>query len=88
MRGRVVQELERLQQQDILKPVAFSDWAALIVPALKKDGLVCICGDYRLTVNQAAKLETHPLLKIDDLLTALAGGKTFTKLDSHMPTSR
>ena len=32
-------------------------------------------------VNQAAKLETYPLPKIDDLLTSLAGGKTFTKLD-------
>ena len=61
--------------------MAFSDWAAPIVPVLKKDGSVRICGDYRLTVNQAAKLETYPLPKIDDLLTSLAGGKTFTKLD-------
>ena len=61
--------------------MAFSDWKAAIVPLLKKDGLVRTCGDYQLTVNQAAKLETYPLPKIDDLLTFLAGGKTFTKLD-------
>ena len=46
MRGRVQQELERLQQQGILEPVAFSDWAASIVPVLKKDGSVRICEDY------------------------------------------
>ena len=81
MRGKVEQELNRLQRQGVLTPVAFSDWAAPIVPVLKKDGSVRICGDYRLTVNQAAKLETYPLPKIDDLLTSLAGRKTFTKLD-------
>ena len=81
MRGKVEQELDRLQKQGIIKPVAFSDWAAPIVPVLKKDGSVRICGDYRLTVNQAAKLETYPLPKIEDLLTSLTGGKTFTKLD-------
>ena len=62
MREKVEQELDRLQQQGVLTPVAFSDWAAPIVPVLKKDGSVRICGDYRLTVNQAAKLEpTHYL---------------------------
>ena len=28
MRGKVEQELDRLQRQGILKPMAFSDWAA------------------------------------------------------------
>ena len=58
-----------------------SDWAAPIVPVLKKDGTVRICGDYKLTVNQAAKADSYPLPKIDDLFAALAGGKTFSKLD-------
>ena len=40
-----------------------------------------ICGDYRLTVNQAAQKESYPLPRIEDLLTNLAGGDTFTKLD-------
>ena len=81
MRGKVEQELDRLQKQGIIRPVTFSDWAAPIVPILKKDGSVRICGDYRLTVNQTAKLETYPLPRIEDLLASLSGGKTFTKLD-------
>ena len=47
----------------------------------KKNGLVRICGDYELTVNQAAKLDTYPLLHIDDLIASLLGGKRFTRLD-------
>ena len=48
---------------------------------IKRDGSVRICGDYKLTVNQAAKLDPYPLPKIEDLFAQLAGGKTFTKLD-------
>jgi hypothetical protein len=81
MRGKVEKELERLEQQGVIKPVQFSDWAAPIVPVLKKDGSVRICGDYKLTVNRAAKLDTYPLPRIEDLFASLAGGKSFTKLD-------
>ena len=44
-----------------------------------------ICGDYRMTINQAAKLDAYPLPKIQDLFTSLSGGGVyFTKLNlSH-----
>ena len=48
---------------------------------MKKDGTIPVYGDYRFTVNQAAKLDTYPLLLIDDLFASLAGGVTFSKLD-------
>ena len=32
----------------------FSQWAAPIVPIVKGDGTIRICGDYKLTVNRAA----------------------------------
>ena len=81
LRGKVEQELERLEKTGILEPVEFSDWAAPIVPVMKRDGTVRVCGDYKLTINQAAKLDTYPLPKADDLFSQLAGGKKFTKLD-------
>ena len=65
----------------MIEPVQFSDWAAPIVPVLKRDGSVRACGDYKVTVNQAARLDTYPLPRIDDLFASLSGGKTFTKLD-------
>ena len=52
------------------------------MPVMKGDGKsVRICGDFRLTVNEASKLDRYPIPKIEDLLTKLAGGKQFTKLD-------
>ena len=65
----------------MIEPVQFSDWAALIVPVLKQDGSMRICGDYKITVNCAAKTDLFPLPRIDDLFASLAGEKTFSKLD-------
>jgi hypothetical protein len=40
-----------------------------------------VCDDYKVTVNQAAKVDTYPLTLIDDLFSSLAGDTTFSKLD-------
>ena len=61
--------------------MTYSNWAAPIVPVLKHDGSIRLCGDYRVTVNQAAKVDTYPLPKVEDLFAAMSGGKIFTKLD-------
>ena len=84
IRERVEEELERLQSLGVIRPVQFADWAAPIVPVMKRDGRVRICGDYKITVNRAAKLEKYPIPRIEELFASLAGGKAFTKLDlSH-----
>ena len=84
IRQKVEEELEHLQALGVIQPVQFSDWAAPIVPVMKSDGRIRICGDYKITVNRAAKLEKYPIPRIEELFTSLAGGKAFTKLDlSH-----
>ena len=84
LKEKIETELERLQVQGIIEPVQFSKWAAPIVPVIKSDRSVRICGDYKVTVNRVAKLDKYPLPLIDDLFASLAGGKRFTKLDlSH-----
>jgi hypothetical protein len=40
LRPRVEEELDRLQRMGVIEPVQFSDWAAPIVPMLKKDGSI------------------------------------------------
>jgi hypothetical protein len=42
---------------------------------------VRICGDFKITVNQAAKVDKYPVPKIQDLFAQVGGGKRFTKLD-------
>ena len=80
-RDRVKKELDRLLQAGIIEPVQMAEWAAPIVPVVKLDGSIRICGNYKVTVNKAAEVESYPLPRIDDLLASLGGGKTFTKLD-------
>ena len=58
--------------------------AAPIVPVIKSDESIHICGDYSVTVNAISILDSYPLPRADDLFTAMSGGKLFTKLDlSH-----
>ena len=81
VREKVTTNLERLCKDDIIEPVQFSEWAIPIVPVLKNNGSIMICGYYKHTVNQVAMPDKYPLPKVDDLLASLAGGETSTKLD-------
>ena len=82
LRSLVEEELERLVKQGVIEPVTYSDWAAPIVPVLKKDKKsLRICGDFSTTVNKASRLDCYPIPKVDDLFAKLAGGKQFSKLD-------
>lgn len=70
---KVESQLDKLVADGTLEPVEHSEWAAPIVAVLKADKQrVRICGDFKQTVNQVAKLDKYP---------KLAGGKAFTKLD-------
>ena len=51
------------------------------MPVVKCDGSIRVCGDYKLTINQAAQVDTYPLPLIEDLFASLAGGKVFSKVD-------
>jgi hypothetical protein len=81
IREKVDKELERLQNEKIIEPVESADWAAPVVPVVKTDGSIRLCGDYKLTVNRAAKIDAYPLPRIEDLFSSLTGGKSFSKLD-------
>lgn len=76
------EELDQLVEQGIIEPVQIADWAAPIVMVLKiNKKSICICGDFKLTVNRASKIDHYPIPKVDDLVASLVGGQKFTKLD-------
>ena len=51
---------------------------------MKEDGTIRVCGDYKVTANQAILVESHPIPRIEKIFTKMSGGVIFTKLDlSH-----
>ena len=77
----VSQELNHLEKQGIISSVSTSQWAAPIVIVPKKDGRFRICGDYKVTVNQALDVQEYPLPTPEELFSTLSGGRIFSKLD-------
>lgn len=73
-------ELDRLQTTGILEPITYSECAAPIVPVMKPDGNIRICGDYKLTANVASRLDQYLLPRIEGLFIKLSGGTCFSKL--------
>ena len=59
MKAKVDTELMCLQNEGIIEPVQFSDWAIPIVPVLKADGNVRICGDYISTANLESLVDQY-----------------------------
>ena len=78
LKAKVEEELDSLTAEDIIEPRQFADWAAPIVPILKGDQTVRICGDFKQTINQASKLDRYLIPKIEDLF---ARGTCFSTLD-------
>ena len=83
MQVKVEEELDCLVCDGVLEPVWFSSWASPIVPVLKADNSsVQICGNFKLTVNRAFKLDQYLVPRVEDLLTTLSVGRAFSKPDT------
>ncbi|UYV62324.1 K02A2.6-like [Cordylochernes scorpioides] len=81
LKEKISRELDRLVKSGILKPVRHAEWAAPIVPVLKSDQTIRICGDFKITANLVLKADQYPLHKAEDIFAALAGGEKFSKID-------
>ena len=81
LREKVDVEIDKLLKDEIIEPVKYAKWAAPIVPVLKPNKSVRICGDYCITCNKALILDKYPLPKVEELFGSLAGGQYFSKLD-------
>ncbi|XP_049868122.1 uncharacterized protein K02A2.6-like [Pectinophora gossypiella] len=81
LRPRVDTELARLQREGIITPVDWSEWGTPVVPVLKKNGEVRLCGDFKTTVNPVLVEDKYPIPRIEDIFASLQGGKLFSKID-------
>ena len=88
IKNKVQEAIEKNVELGIWEAVDYSDWAAPVVPVLKTDGTIRLCGDYKVTINQACKVDPYPLPRIEDIFAELRGGEEFTKIDLHKAYSQ
>ncbi|GFT25680.1 uncharacterized protein K02A2.6 [Trichonephila clavipes] len=81
LKGRVENEIDRLEKEGIIEKVDSSEWATPVVPVVKSDGSIRLCADYSVTLNPDLIVPQHPLPRLDEIFGSLNGGKQFTKLD-------
>ena len=75
-----------LEEAGILRKIDHSEWAAPVVPVPKMNRTICLCSDYKVTINPALQVDQCPLPNPTELMARLTGGKQFTI--SPQPTSR
>ena len=81
LREKVEQQLRKQVNEGELIPVDKSDWVTPIVVVRKKDGGIRICGDFKVSINPVIKAQVYPLPTPEEMFSALANGKSYTKLD-------
>ena len=74
-------EIERMENEEILKSVLFSEWASPIVIVPKSDSRLRICGDYKRMVNPSLDNDTFPQPTPEELFSKTHVGKKFSKID-------
>ena len=79
LKEQVEAELDRLEQQGIIKKVERSSWAGPIVIVPKVDKTIRICGDYKVSINPHVIMEGYQLPTIQDLFSSLNNGSVFSK---------
>jgi hypothetical protein len=80
---KVEEELKRLQDENIIRPVTKpTEWCAPIVAVLKPNNKVRLCVDLT-KLNENVRRENFPLPTTDNLLAQLSGAKFFSKLDCN-----
>jgi len=81
LREKVKEELDRLVKEGTVVEVKESDWATPIVPVLKPNGSVRICGDYKVTLNPALKEMICTTPAIEDVINSTNGSNYFSEID-------
>ncbi|XP_031571846.1 uncharacterized protein K02A2.6-like [Actinia tenebrosa] len=81
LKPKVEEAIRDLENKGVLTKTEWSEWATPVVPVLKSDGSVRLCGDFKVTVNPQIQAEQYPLPRIEDLFANLAGGQKFSKID-------
>lgn len=75
------EEFDALEKLGVITRTDTSDWGTPVVPVLKPNGKIRICGDYKTTINPQLVEVKYPLPRVEELFAKIKGGQMFTKLD-------
>lgn len=81
LRSKVDEEINRLVENGIWKPVSFSNWASPMVVVEKANGTIRLCMDCKVSVNKFVKNNYHNLPLVEDLLNDFQGCSYFSMID-------
>ncbi|XP_064479042.1 uncharacterized protein K02A2.6-like [Ornithodoros turicata] len=81
LKPRVEKELKNMEAMGFITPIETLEFATPVVPVVKRNGQIRLCGDYKVTINPILVSVQYPLPRIDDLLADLGGGKNFSRID-------
>ena len=81
LKPKIDKELDKLVESGVLEKVPYSEWATPIVPVIKPNGNVRVCGDFKVTVNPVLEVDRYPLPRTEDIFASLSEGQMFSKID-------
>ena len=81
LQAQVRKQLQEGIDRGVYVPVSKSEWASPQVTIVKDNGSLRLCGDYKVTVNQALEKDPYPLPTVEELLAKLGDGQIFSKID-------
>ena len=81
LQSKVANTLQRMENEGQLEKMSHNDWGTPVVPIVKPDQSIRICGDYKVTVNPQLALARHPMPRAEDCFRGMNGSQHFTSLD-------
>lgn len=61
--------------------VETSQWGTPVVPIIKNNNSIRLCGDYKVTVNPNLIVDEHPLPTIEHIFAKVSDGVKYSKID-------
>ena len=81
VKAKLEEILKAQVEEGELIPVEQSEWATPIAVVHKRDRGLCVCGDFKVTINPVICLQIYPLPTPEELFSALANEESYSKLD-------
>ncbi len=78
----VKEEFDKLLEVGFIKPMETTKWVSLVVLALKKNGKLKVCVNYK-ALNKVTKKDRYPLPFCEEILEEVTGHEMYTFGDGY-----